>query len=124
MHRRPDIARTGDRDRRQYGQAQALLAPPYVRRASRLVMWSTAAPIAERAALAAVTADSEDAWAHTALGRRLFLDAPARRLARGFELALELNAEASARTLAYERWRLCTSGPAATPVCSAPAPYP
>ena len=52
---------------------------------------ATAAPIAERAALAAIRADSEDPWAHYALGcvylfTRRFDDSLAE-----FELALQLN---------------------------------
>ena len=48
-------------------------------------------PVAERAALAAVAADSEDPWAHNALGHvylfaRRFDDSLAE-----FELALQLN---------------------------------
>ena len=53
--------------------------------------WLPRSPIAERAALAAIRADSEDPWAHHALGcvhvlLRRFDDALAE-----FELALSLN---------------------------------
>jgi len=52
-----------------YGQALSLLATSHM--VGVHLGWAdikTAAPIAERAALAAVVADNEDAWAHTALG--------------------------------------------------------
>src|ERR1700743_1677573 len=75
-----------------YGQALSLLAT------SRMfgvhLGWvdiATAAPLAERAALAAIQADGEDPWAHYALGcvylfARRFDDSLAE-----FELALQLN---------------------------------
>jgi TolB-like protein len=52
-----------------YGQALGMLATCYV--FSGHMGWAdlaTAAPVAERAALAAIRADREDAWAHHALG--------------------------------------------------------
>ena len=52
-----------------YGQALGLLAA--IHTFSAHMGWedmATAAPIAERAALAAILADSEDPWAHYALG--------------------------------------------------------
>ncbi len=52
-----------------YGQALGVLATSYMFTAH--MGWAdmaTAAPIAERAALAAILADSEDPWAHHALG--------------------------------------------------------
>jgi tetratricopeptide (TPR) repeat protein len=75
-----------------YGQALSLLASCHT--FAFHMGWedmSTAAPIAERAALAAIRADSEDAWAHYALAsaylfNRRFDDAIAE-----FELALRLN---------------------------------
>jgi TolB-like protein len=75
-----------------YGQALGVLATSHAFCAYN--GWSdiaTAVPIAERAALAAVRADSEDPWAHHALGcvhvlLRRFDDALAE-----FELALSLN---------------------------------
>ena len=75
-----------------YGQALGVLAASHT--FSAHMGWAdmaTAAPIAERAALAAILADSEDAWAHHALGcvylhTRRFDDSLAE-----FELALRLN---------------------------------
>jgi TolB-like protein len=75
-----------------YGQALGVLAASYSFCAH--MGWAdmvTAVPIAERAALAAISADSEDPWAHYALGHvhtltRRFDDALAE-----FELALRLN---------------------------------
>ena len=65
-----------------YGQALGVLATSHT--FSAHMGWAdmaTAAPIAERAALAAIRADSEDPWAHHALGLRLFVRAALRRLA-------------------------------------------
>lgn len=76
-----------------YGQALGVLAASYMFTAH--MGWAemaTAAPIAERSALAALRSDSEDPWAHHALAnvylfaRRRFDDALAE-----FELALLLN---------------------------------
>jgi len=75
-----------------YGQALGVLAASHT--FSAHMGWAemaTAVPIAERAALAAIRADSEDPWAHHALGnvylfRRRFDDSLAE-----FELALRLN---------------------------------
>jgi len=75
-----------------YGQALGVLAASHT--FSAHMGWAemaTAAPIAERAALAALRADSEDPWAHHALGcthlfARRFDDALAE-----FEQALRLN---------------------------------
>ena len=75
-----------------YGQALGVLAASYTFGAH--MGWedmATATPIAERAALAAILADSEDPWAHHALGcvhlfKRRFDDSLAE-----FELALRLN---------------------------------
>jgi TolB-like protein len=75
-----------------YGQALGLLAATQT--FSAHMGWAdmaTATPIAERAAQAAILADSEDPWAHHALGcvhlfRRRFDDSLAE-----FELALQLN---------------------------------
>jgi len=75
-----------------YGQALALFATNHMFGVH--LGWTdlaTAAPVAEQAALAAIAADSEDAWAHTALGSVYF---STRRLDRSlpeFELALQLN---------------------------------
>ena len=75
-----------------YGQALGVLATSYT--FSAHMGWAemaTTTPIAERAALAAIQADSEDPWAHFALGcgylfTRRFDDSLAE-----FELALRLN---------------------------------
>jgi TolB-like protein len=52
---------------------------------------ATAAPLAERAALAAIAADSDDAWAHTALGSVYFSTRRLDHALAEFELALQLN---------------------------------
>jgi TolB-like protein len=75
-----------------YGQALGVLATSHT--FSAHMGWedmATATPVAERAALAAILADSEDPWAHHALGcvhlfARRFDDSLAE-----FELALRLN---------------------------------
>jgi TolB-like protein len=75
-----------------YGQALGLLATSHM--FSAHMGWAdmaAAAPIAERAALAAIQADSADPWAHNALGSVYF---STRRLDHSlveFELALQLN---------------------------------
>jgi tetratricopeptide (TPR) repeat protein len=74
-----------------YGQAHGLLATTYVFTTHMGWMDTAGVPMAERAALAAVQADSEDAWAHYAMGHvsmfaRHFDDSLAE-----FELALRLN---------------------------------
>jgi TolB-like protein len=95
-----------------YGQALGVLATSYT--FSAHMGWAdvaTAAPIAERAALAAIQADSEDPWAHHALGcAYLFMRRFDDSLAE-FELALRLNPNFSlaqgyyALTLSYcGRW--------------------
>jgi TolB-like protein len=79
-----------------YGQALGVLAASHT--FSAHMGWAdmaTVVPIAERAALAAIRADSEDPWAHYALGNvylftRRFDDSLAE-----FELALQLNANFS-----------------------------
>ena len=66
-----------------YGQALSLLAACHT--FSAHMGWedmSKAVPVAERAALAAIRADSEDAWAHYALGQRLSVPPALRRLHR------------------------------------------
>jgi TolB-like protein/cytochrome c-type biogenesis protein CcmH/NrfG len=75
-----------------YGQALGLLATS--RLFSAHMGWAdiaTAAPIAERAALAAILADSEDAWAHNALGSAYFSTRRLDQSLAEFELALQLN---------------------------------
>jgi tetratricopeptide (TPR) repeat protein len=68
--------------------------------------------LAERAALAAIDADSEDAWAHTALGSVCFSTRRLDDSLAEFELALQLNPNFSlaqgyyALALSYSgRWR-------------------
>ena len=75
-----------------YGQALGLLAANYLFTAHMGWMEMNAAlPLAERAALAAIQADSEDPWAHSALGHvRLFARRFDDSLAE-FEMALRLN---------------------------------
>ena len=96
-----------------YGQALSLLAT------SRMfgvhLGWvdiATAAPLAERAALAAIQADGEDPWAHTALGSVCFSTRRLDDALAEFELALQLNPNFSmaqgyyALALSYSgRWR-------------------
>ena len=82
----------GDRDRpRLLPGARRARRELYVRRAYGLGRCAVVVPLAERAALAAVRIDGEDAWAHHALGgvhliMRRFDDALA-----AIELALHLN---------------------------------
>jgi TolB-like protein/cytochrome c-type biogenesis protein CcmH/NrfG len=96
-----------------YGQALALLATNYMLGVH--LGWvdiATAVPIAERAALAAVDADGEDAWAHTALASVYFSTRRLDHSLAEFELALQLNPNFSlaqgyyALALCYcGRWR-------------------
>lgn len=75
-----------------YGQALALFATNHMFGVHLgWVNMATAAPVAERAALAAVAADSEDAWAHTALGSVYFSTRRLDDALAEFELALQLN---------------------------------
>src|SRR6187455_3395242 len=75
-----------------YGQALGVLATSYMFTAHMGWMEMTAAmPLAERAALSAISSDSEDPWAHNALGHVYLF---ARRFddsLKEFELALRLN---------------------------------
>ncbi|MCA6117888.1 winged helix-turn-helix domain-containing protein [Bradyrhizobium sp. WSM 1738] len=75
-----------------YGQALALFATNHMFGVH--LGWSdlaTAAPTAEQAALAAIVADSEDVWAHTALGSVYFSTRRFEHSLAEFELALQLN---------------------------------
>jgi len=75
-----------------YGQALGLLATSHM--FSAHMGWAdiaTAAPIAERAALAAILADSEDPWAHNALGSVYFSTRRLDQSLAEFELTLQLN---------------------------------
>jgi TolB-like protein len=93
-----------------YGQAHGVLAASHT--FSAHMGWADmagAVPLAERAALAAILADSEDPWAHYALGcahlyNRRFDDSLA-----GFELALRLNPNFSLAQ-AYHGLALAYSG--------------
>ncbi len=75
-----------------YGQALGVLAASHT--FSAHMGWAdmaTAAPIAERAALAATLADSEDPWAHYALGCVYMFTQRLDNSLAEFELALRLN---------------------------------
>ncbi len=75
-----------------YGQALSLLATSHMFAVhSGWADIRTAAPVAERAALAAVEADSEDPWAHNALGSVYFSTRRLDNSLAEFELALQLN---------------------------------
>ena len=76
----------------RYGQALSVLATSHM--SGVHLGWAdlgSAAPIAERAALAAVEADSEDSWAHNALGSVYFSTRRLDDSLAEFELALQLN---------------------------------
>ena len=75
-----------------YGQAQALLAASHMFGAH--LGWAEhakAVPIAERAAVAAVQLDRDDAWAHTALGSVCFSTRRLDDALAEYETALQLN---------------------------------
>jgi len=75
-----------------YGQALSVLATSHMFGVH--LGWAdirSAAPVAERAALAAVEADSEDPWAHNALGSVYFSTRRLDDSLAEFELALQLN---------------------------------
>jgi TolB-like protein/Tfp pilus assembly protein PilF len=75
-----------------YGQALGVLATSHT--FSAYMGWADMAatiPIAERAALAAIQADSEDAWAHNALGCAYLLTRRFEDSLAKFEWALRLN---------------------------------
>jgi tetratricopeptide (TPR) repeat protein len=75
-----------------YGQALSVLATSHMFGVH--LGWAdivTAAPIAERAAFAAIHADSEDPWAHNALGSVYFSTRRLDKSLAEFELALQLN---------------------------------
>ncbi len=93
-----------------YGQALALLATNHMFGVH--LGWvdiATAVPIAERAALAAIAADNEDAWAHTALGSVYFSTRRLDHSLAEFELALQLNPNFSLAQ-GYYALALCYSG--------------
>jgi TolB-like protein len=75
-----------------YGQALGVLGASYT--FSAHMGWTdmaVAAPIAERAALTAIRADSEDPWAHHALGAAYMFTRRSDDCLAEFELALQLN---------------------------------
>ena len=75
-----------------YGQALGLLATSYMFTAHMGWLDLTAAiPLAERAALEAIRADSEDPWAHNALGHVHLFARRFEDLLAEFETALRLN---------------------------------
>ena len=75
-----------------YGQALGVLATSYMFTAHMGWMDKSAAiPVAERAALAAIRADSEDPWAHNALGHVYLFARRFEDLLAEFEVALRLN---------------------------------
>ena len=93
-----------------YGQALSLFATNHMFGVH--LGWTdlaTAAPAAERAALAAIAADSEDAWAHTALGSVYFSTRRLDDSLAEFELALQLNPNFSL-ALGYYALALSYSG--------------
>ena len=93
-----------------YGQALALFATNHMFGVH--LGWTdlaTAAPVAERAALAAIAADSEDAWAHTALASVYFSTRRLDHSLAEFELALQLNPNFSLAQ-GYYALALCYSG--------------
>ena len=93
-----------------YGQALALFATNHMFGVH--LGWTdlaTAAPVAEQAALAAIAADSEDAWAHTALASVYFSTRRLDHSLAEFELALQLNPNFSLAQ-GYYALALCYSG--------------
>jgi TolB-like protein/cytochrome c-type biogenesis protein CcmH/NrfG len=75
-----------------YGQALGLLAASHIFGAH--MGWedlAKAAPVAERAALAAIHADSEDPWAHYALGSVYLINRRFEDSLAEYELAIRLN---------------------------------
>src|ERR1700704_4910676 len=93
-----------------YGQALGVLATCHMFGVH--MGWAditTAAPIAEQAALAAIMADSEDPWAHNALGSVYFSTRRLDNSLAEFELALQLNPSFSLAQ-GYYGLALCYSG--------------
>jgi len=70
---------------------------------------ASAVPLAERSALMAISLDSEDAWAHTALGSVYFSTRRLDNSLAEFELALQLNPNFSLAQ-GYYALALCYSG--------------
>jgi tetratricopeptide (TPR) repeat protein len=93
-----------------YGQALSLFATNHMFGVH--LGWTdiaSVAPVAERAALAAVAVDGEDAWAHTALGSVYFSTRRLDQSLAEFELALQLNPNFSLAH-SYYALALCYSG--------------
>ena len=93
-----------------YGQALSLLAACHT--FSAHMGWQempTTVPIAERAALAAIRADSEDAWAHYALATVYLFDKRFEDSLAEFELALQLNPNFSPAR-GFMAWRCPIAG--------------
>jgi TolB-like protein len=93
-----------------YGQALGVLATSHIFGAH--MGWAEMCkvlPIAERAALAAVEADSEDAWAHHGLGYAYLFSRRFEDSIAEFELALRLNPNSSFSQALYGA-ALCYSG--------------
>jgi TolB-like protein/cytochrome c-type biogenesis protein CcmH/NrfG len=93
-----------------YGQALGVLATCHMFGVH--MGWADitkAAPVAERAALAAIMADSEDPWAHNALGSVYFSTRRLDNSLAEFELALQLNPNFSL-ALGYYGLALCYCG--------------
>ena len=93
-----------------YGQALSLFATNHMFGVH--LGWAdlaTAAPVAERAALAAIAADNDDAWAHTALASVYFSTRRLDHALGEFELALQLNPNFSLAQ-GYYALALCYSG--------------
>jgi len=93
-----------------YGQALGVLATSYVFCAH--MGWidpDTAVPTAEQAALAAIRADRDDAWAHHALGAVLLFERRHDDSLAEFELALRLNPNFS-QAQGYLGLALCYAG--------------
>ncbi len=81
-----------------YGQALGVLAISYIFTAHMGWADATAESAAERAALAAIRADSEDPWAHAALGHIYLLARRFEDSLAEYELALPAQPEFLART--------------------------
>ena len=95
-----------------YGQALGVLAASYTFGAHMgWVELEDVAPVAERTALAAIRADSEDAWAHYSLGAFYLITRRFDNSLAEFELALRLNPNFSqaqnyyATALSFKPWQ-------------------
>ena len=95
-----------------YGHALGVLAASQRSRPYGLGGRRRVVPIAERAALAAIRADSEDPWAHHALGCRLSVPAALRRCAGRVRTGVAAQSEllAGPELLRPPRWRFAAAG--------------